>query len=140
MSGIDVIVGLVLLVLAWQGFSRGLVGPFVVVGIIVVTPQVASRITPVFDSLMEALSLDLPFFLHQPVIFVVAYRADCYCGGTGIGHTHRPGREALPAVRNHTGGQQDCRPGASCGRGGTYLGNRYGVSLRAFWAPASRRN
>ena len=72
MSGIDVVVGLVLLVLAWQGFSRGLVGPFVVVGIIVVTPQVASRITPVFDSLMEALSLDLPFFLHQPVIFVVA--------------------------------------------------------------------
>ncbi len=72
MSGIDVIVGLVLLVLAWQGFSRGLVGPLVVVGIIVVTPLVAGRLTPVFDRLMEALRLDLPFFLHQPVIFVVA--------------------------------------------------------------------
>ena len=36
------------------------------------TPLVAGRVTPVFDRLMEALRLDLPFFLHQPVIFVVA--------------------------------------------------------------------
>ena len=72
MSGIDVIVGLVLLVLAWQGFSRGLVGPLALVGIICVTPLVAGRVTPVFDRLMGTLRLDLPFFLHQPVIFVVA--------------------------------------------------------------------
>lgn len=72
MSAIDAGVGIVLLWLAWQGFSRGLVGSLVWLLLIAVTPVLAGRVAPMLTGVLGTLSPDLPIFLRQPAAVIAS--------------------------------------------------------------------
>ena len=71
MSMIDAGVGIVLLWLAWQGFSRGLIGSAVWIALLAFTPLIVAPAVPFTSGMLSMFIPDMPDMLRQPVATMI---------------------------------------------------------------------